>query len=108
MSEYAPTCSGERDTPAPTGRQQPDEIVHREQDRAALTDNHRDGMHDARESASCVRATMGGASSGGWCVCGLVRSGTVRASACPFPRGDPFRMIELNAVGWSALLAHRR
>jgi hypothetical protein len=27
-----------------------DPIVHREQDRAALTDNHRDGVHDSRAS----------------------------------------------------------
>ena len=49
MHEYAPTTIGERDTQAPTGRGQPDQIVHREQDRAALTDNHRDGVHGLRE-----------------------------------------------------------
>jgi hypothetical protein len=52
MHEYAPTTNGERDTPTPTGREQSDQIVHREQDRAALTDNHRDGVHDRRERAS--------------------------------------------------------
>lgn len=36
MDEYAPTSSGERDTPTPTGREHSDQIVHREQDRAAL------------------------------------------------------------------------
>ncbi len=57
MHEYAPTSSGERDTQVPTGRGQPDQIVHREQDRAALTDNHRDGVHGILglppDSASC-------------------------------------------------------
>lgn len=50
MSEYAPTSSGERDTPAPPSHQRPDRTVHREQDQAGLTDNHRDGVHDSRES----------------------------------------------------------
>ncbi len=65
MHEYAPTSSGERDTPTPTGREQSDQIVHREQDRAALTDNHRDGVHHFREVALAGRGTMGGMSSGG-------------------------------------------
>ena len=50
MHEYAPTTTGKRDIPAPTGREQPDQIVRREQDRAALTDDHRDGLHHSRES----------------------------------------------------------
>ena len=45
MSEYAPPNTGQRDTPAPAGCEQPDQIVHREQDRAALTDNHRGGAY---------------------------------------------------------------
>jgi hypothetical protein len=48
MQEYAPPSGRKRDTPAPTGREQPDRIVHREQGRAALTDNHRDGLHGSR------------------------------------------------------------
>jgi hypothetical protein len=50
-------------------------------------------------------ATIGGVRSGGWFEYGpgLVRRR--RPSALSSLRGGPFRMIELNFVGWSALLA---
>jgi hypothetical protein len=56
MHEYAPTTTGKRDTPAPEGHARRGLIVHREQDRAALTDNHRDGVHDRRARARATPA----------------------------------------------------
>jgi hypothetical protein len=66
MQEYAPPRTGERDTPTPNRRERSDQIVNREQDRAALTDNHRDGctgfgtpamVDDARLAAALERQT---------------------------------------------------
>ncbi len=54
------------------------------------------------------RGTMGGVSSGRWFLYGPGPVRLRRSSACSFVRrvrGGPFRMIELNIVGWSALLA---
>jgi hypothetical protein len=51
------------------------------------------------------RGTMAGVSSGGWYVSGPGSARRRRGSAWPFLRGGPFRRIELNAVGWSTLLA---
>jgi hypothetical protein len=54
------------------------------------------------------RGTMGGVSSGGWFQYGPGSVRLRRSSAFSIVRrvrGGPFRMIELNIVGWSALLA---
>lgn len=47
---------------------------------------------------------MGGGSSGGWYAYGPGSVRWRRASVGLFLRGGPFRMIQLNAVGWSALV----
>lgn len=55
-------------------------------------------------SREALRAKMVGVSSGGWYVYGPGSVRRRRGAALPFLRGRPFRMIELNVVGWSALL----
>jgi len=105
MHEYAPTTTSERDTPAPTGHQRLIESVI----------GSKIGQHSQIITGRvCTilgsgqlawRATMGGVSSSGWYVYGPGSVGRRRATARLFLRGGPFRMIELNVVGWSALLA---
>jgi hypothetical protein len=50
-------------------------------------------------------ATIGGVRSGGWFEYGPGPVRLRRPSALSSLHGGPFRMIELNVVGWSALLA---
>ncbi len=51
------------------------------------------------------RATIGDVKGGGWFEYGPGPVRLRRPSALSFLRGGPFRMVELNVVGWAALLA---
>lgn len=84
--------------------------LDRERATVVHTDNHRDGVHDSRALPDRPVWDDGSrvSSSGGWFE---PRPGPVRLrrsstfSILRRLRGGPFRMMELNVVGWPALLA---